>query len=95
MLDVFFRKHGSYNDSRSLAFINQMVLTGRSLKETIVYFIAIHVARDPLAYLGGREKAPYRFINQKPSLCVKDTLAVCKTIESEIQKVSASSCCNK
>jgi len=65
------------------------------LKETIDYFAAIPVAGDPLAYLGRRQKVLYPIINRKPSVCVKDSLAICKTTESEIRKVSASRCYNR
>jgi len=64
------------------------------LRETVDYFVAILVARDPLAYLGGREKAPYRFINRKPSVHMKDSFFVHKTANFEIRKVSAFTCCS-
>lgn len=42
---------------------------GRCLKETVEHYAFFPDMQDPLAYLGGRQKAAYRFIVRRPSLC--------------------------
>ena len=66
---------------------------GRSLKETVDHFASLPDMQDPLAYLGGRAKAPYRFIVRTPRLQQRDSLYVRKTADEEIQKVSSEKCC--
>ena len=69
--------------------------SGHSLKETLDYFGAIPNVHDPLAYLGGRLKGPYRFLIRKPYLQEKDSQYVQKKKEEEIWKVSSRKCCKK
>jgi len=67
---------------------------GQSLKETMDHFAAIPVSQDPLAYLRGRMKAPYRFIVRKPSLQLRNSQFNHKTQDDEIRNVSAGNCCD-
>ena len=69
--------------------------SGCSLKETLDYFRVVLDVQDPLAYMGGRLKAPYRFLICKPCLQEKDSQYVRKTEEEEIQKVSSGKCCER
>ena len=66
---------------------------GRSLKETVDHFASLPDMQDPLAYLGGRAKAPYRFIVITPRLQQRDSLYIRKTADEEIRKVSSEKCC--
>jgi hypothetical protein len=68
---------------------------GRSLKETADHFSAIPDIDDPLAYLGGRMKAPYRFVLRKPNVEKKESQYVRKTTDEEIRKVSSAKCCKR
>ena len=65
---------------------------GRSLKETVDHFASLPNMQDPFAYLGGRAKAPYRFIVRIPSLQQRNSLYVQKTADEEIRKVSSEKC---
>jgi hypothetical protein len=67
----------------------------RSLQSTIDHFASIPVADDPDAHLGGRLKAPYRFLLRRPNLNIKESKYSQKTSDNEIRKVSSERCCAK
>ena len=62
---------------------------GQLLNETLDHFASIPKMQDPLAYLGGRVKAPYRFIVRRPSVQQRDFSFTRKTIDEEIRMVSS------
>ena len=64
------------------------------MKDIVEHFAAFPDVPDPLAYLGGRQKAPYRFIVRQPSIRDKVNQFERKTTNFEIQKVSSENCCD-
>ena len=67
---------------------------GRSLKETLEYFASLPHDEDPLAYLGGRPKARYRFIVRSASTILRESQYAWKTTDEEVRRVSAQRCCD-
>ena len=95
MLDVFVGDEDEIMTHARWPVSDCWFPSGRSLKETLDYFGAVPDVQDPLAYLGGRVKAPYRFLIRKPRLQEKDSQYIRKTEEEEIWKVSSLKCCKR
>ena len=95
VLDVFLGNQESIMTHARWPLSLSWFPSGQSLQETIAHFAAIPVPVDPLAYLGGMLKAPYRFIVRKRRICDKVSLVTRKTRDSEIRKVSTQDCCSR
>ena len=95
MLDVFVGDEDEIMTHARWPVSDCWFPSGRSLKETLDYFGAVPDVQDPLAYLGGRVKAPYRFLIRKPGLQEKDSQYIQKTEEEEIRKVNSLKCCER
>jgi hypothetical protein len=66
---------------------------GRSLSGTIEYLSMIPDECDPDAHLGGRKKAPYRFIHRKPMVERGLSKYALKTTDTAIHAVTLIKCC--
>ena len=66
-----------------------------SFWSTVKHFSRIPMEVDPQEHLGGRRKAPYRFIVRKPKTHEKRLLYNTKTADAEVRKVSSERCCSK
>ena len=95
VLDVFLGNQESIMTHARWPLSLSWFPSSQSLQETIAHFAAIPIPVDPLAYLGGMLKAPYRFIVRKRRICDKVSLVTRKTRDSEIQKVSIQDCCSR
>ena len=93
VLDVFL---GDYNDimcHRKWPIAKCIFDGGHSLSDTINHFNSLPDAADANAHLGGRPKAPYRFIRRKTWTEEKLNLFTKKTLPNEIHTVNSQSCC--
>ena len=94
VLDVFVGSMASIMSHERWPILECWFPSGRSLKETLDYFASLPPDEDPLAYLGGRPKARYRFLVRTRSTACKESHYARKTTDKEIQKVSAQKCCS-
>jgi hypothetical protein len=76
-----------------MAHIRIQLVGGRDLSETVEYFARNPDPLDLEAHLGGRKKAPYKFISQKKRLVEKITKYSERTQPVVIREVSSESCC--
>ena len=93
VLDVFL---GDCNDimSHQKWPIGECIFDGgHSLSDTINHFNSLSDAADANVHLGGRPKAPYRFIHRKSQTKEKLKLFTKKTSPNEIHAVNSQSCC--
>ena len=95
VLDVFLGNKDEIMTHARSPVLDCWFPSGCSLKETLDYFGVVLDVQDPLAYLGGRVKAPYRFLICKPRLQEKDSQYIRKIEEEEIRKVSSLKCCER
>ena len=95
ILDIFVGNPDAIMSHAKWALSECWFPSGRCLKDTVEHFAAFPDVPDPLAYLGGREKAPYCFIVRQPSICEKETQFERKTTDFEIHKVSSAKCCDR
>ena len=68
---------------------------GPSLHTTVDHFSRLPSDVDPQEFLGGRQKAAYRFVVRKPKGADRLSQYNVKTADNEVRKVSSERCCSK
>ena len=95
ILDVFVGDSDAIMSNERWLISECKFPNGPSLQTTVDHFSRLPTDVDPQEFLGGRQKAAYRFVVRKPKGANRRSQYNGKTADDEVRKVSSERCCSK